>query len=76
MLSTLTSRPVLFVVLKEADSVSQPAERVRTLWKKDSGRSDPDPVHVPEPSCLPLFTVSAHTLSYTRQLGGLQHVYR
>ncbi|XP_026195007.1 MAX dimerization protein MGA a isoform X3 [Anabas testudineus] len=43
-------------ILKEADSVSQPAERVWTLWKRDSGGSDPDPVHVPEPSCLPRFT--------------------
>ncbi|GLD71415.1 MAX gene-associated protein-like protein [Lates japonicus] len=39
-------------ILKEADSVSQPAERVRTLWKRDSGDSDPDPVHVPEPGSL------------------------
>ncbi|KAM6917356.1 MAX dimerization protein MGA a [Lycodopsis pacificus] len=36
-------------VLKEADSVSQPAERVRTLWKRGGGDSDPEPVHVPEP---------------------------
>lgn len=35
-------------VLKEADSVSQPAERVRTLWRRDPGRSDPEPVRVPE----------------------------
>ncbi|XP_047467070.1 MAX dimerization protein MGA a isoform X2 [Mugil cephalus] len=34
-------------VLKEADSVSQPAERVRTLWRRDGGDSDPEPVHVP-----------------------------
>ncbi|XP_071400068.1 MAX dimerization protein MGA a [Centroberyx affinis] len=40
-------------VLKEADSVSQPAQRVRTLWRKDSGDRDPDPIHAPEPVCLP-----------------------
>ncbi|XP_044023006.1 LOW QUALITY PROTEIN: MAX dimerization protein MGA a [Siniperca chuatsi] len=39
-------------ILKEADSVSQPAERVRTLWKRDGGDLDPDPIHVPEPASL------------------------
>ncbi|XP_054470209.1 MAX gene-associated protein-like, partial [Anoplopoma fimbria] len=39
-------------VLKEADSVSQPAERVRTLWKRGNGDSDPEAVHVPEPVVL------------------------
>lgn len=35
-------------VLKEADSVSQPADRVRTLWKKDErGGGDPEPLHIP-----------------------------
>ncbi|KAM6912837.1 MAX dimerization protein MGA a [Xenentodon cancila] len=34
-------------VLKEADSVSQPAERIRTLWRLDEGVSDPEPVHIP-----------------------------
>nr|XP_061837702.1 MAX dimerization protein MGA a isoform X2 [Nerophis lumbriciformis] len=41
-------------ILKEADSVSQPAERVRTLWKMDSRALDPEPSHIPEaanPSC-------------------------
>ncbi|XP_061698881.1 MAX dimerization protein MGA a isoform X9 [Syngnathoides biaculeatus] len=37
-------------VLKEADSVSQPAERVRTLWKRDSGDSDLEQTRVPEAS--------------------------
>ncbi|XP_076605255.1 MAX dimerization protein MGA a isoform X2 [Chaetodon auriga] len=37
-------------ILKEADSVSQPAERVRTLWKKDGGDCDADPIHVPKPA--------------------------
>ncbi|KAM6968584.1 MAX dimerization protein MGA a [Tautogolabrus adspersus] len=35
-------------VLKEADSVSQPAERVRTLWKRDGIDSDQEPIHVPK----------------------------
>ncbi|KAM8916660.1 MAX dimerization protein MGA a isoform 2-T8 [Spinachia spinachia] len=38
-------------VLKEADSVTHPAERVRTLWKR--GDSDPEPVLVPPPLALP-----------------------
>ncbi|KAL7380110.1 hypothetical protein ABVT39_011908 [Epinephelus coioides] len=39
-------------ILKEADSVSQPAERVRVLWKRDSGDLDPDPINVPKPAAL------------------------
>ncbi|XP_041809644.1 MAX dimerization protein MGA a isoform X4 [Chelmon rostratus] len=39
-------------ILKEADSVSQPAERVQTLWKRDGGDYDPDPIHVPKPASL------------------------
>ncbi|XP_020510438.2 MAX dimerization protein MGA a isoform X2 [Labrus bergylta] len=35
-------------VLKEADSVSQPAQRVRTLWKRDGRDSDQDPIHIPK----------------------------
>lgn len=35
-------------VLKEADSVSQPADRVRTLWKRNDKDHDPDPVHIPK----------------------------
>ncbi|TMS21242.1 hypothetical protein E3U43_015215 [Larimichthys crocea] len=37
-------------ILKEAESVSQPAERVRTLWKRDIENSDPEPTHVPKPA--------------------------
>lgn len=41
-------RPASVVaVLKEADSVSQPADRVRTLWKEDGDGADPEPLHVP-----------------------------
>ncbi|XP_041828682.1 MAX dimerization protein MGA a isoform X2 [Melanotaenia boesemani] len=39
-------------VLKEADSVSQPAERVHTLWRRDVGYLDPEPVHVPDVAVL------------------------
>lgn len=35
-------------VLKEADSVSQPADRVRTLWRRNDKDHDPDPVHIPK----------------------------
>ncbi|XP_075941314.1 MAX dimerization protein MGA a isoform X2 [Anarhichas minor] len=49
-------------VLKEADSVSQPAERVRTLWKRGGGDSDPEPVHVPEPE--PVHVLEPAALSH------------
>ncbi|XP_036006672.1 MAX dimerization protein MGA a isoform X2 [Fundulus heteroclitus] len=35
-------------VLKEADTVTQPAERIRTLWRKDAENCDTEPVHAPE----------------------------
>ncbi|XP_072221389.1 MAX dimerization protein MGA a isoform X4 [Leuresthes tenuis] len=35
-------------VLKEADSVSQPADRIQILWKRDGVDSDPEPVHIPD----------------------------
>ncbi|XP_014908013.1 MAX dimerization protein MGA a isoform X3 [Poecilia latipinna] len=35
-------------VLKEAETVAHPAERVRTLWRKDADSSDPEPVHAPD----------------------------
>ncbi|XP_032403340.1 MAX dimerization protein MGA a isoform X1 [Xiphophorus hellerii] len=34
-------------VLKEAETVAHPAERVRTLWRKNADASDPEPVHAP-----------------------------
>lgn len=39
--------PAVVAVLKEADSVSQPADRVRTLWTKDNRDGDPEPLHIP-----------------------------
>uniref|UniRef100_UPI001ED82428 MAX dimerization protein MGA a n=1 Tax=Scatophagus argus TaxID=75038 RepID=UPI001ED82428 len=39
-------------VLKEADSVSQPAERVQTLWRRDDPECEPDSIHIPEPAPL------------------------
>ncbi|XP_061552231.1 MAX dimerization protein MGA a isoform X1 [Phycodurus eques] len=39
-------------ILKEADSVSQPAERVRTLWNRDNRDSDLEQTHVPEASSI------------------------
>lgn len=49
-------------VLKEADSVSQPAERVQTLWRRDHGGSDPEPVNAPEaaPETRPAKVREAH----------------
>ncbi|XP_014846855.1 PREDICTED: uncharacterized protein LOC106920387 isoform X6 [Poecilia mexicana] len=35
-------------VLKEAETVAHPAERVRTLWRKNADSSDPEPVHAPD----------------------------
>ncbi|XP_035467051.2 MAX dimerization protein MGA a isoform X2 [Scophthalmus maximus] len=46
-------------VLKEADSVSQPAERVRILWKREGRDSDPDPTHIPDEASLLRSTVGA-----------------
>ncbi|XP_077586947.1 MAX dimerization protein MGA a isoform X2 [Stigmatopora nigra] len=37
-------------ILKEADSVSQPAEHVRTLWKRNNQDSELDPIHIPKTS--------------------------
>ncbi|AWP15925.1 putative MAX gene-associated protein-like [Scophthalmus maximus] len=44
---------------KEADSVSQPAERVRILWKREGRDSDPDPTHIPDEASLLRSTVGA-----------------
>lgn len=44
-------------VLKEADSVSQPAERVRSLWKRHDQDCDPDPIYIPKPAGLRRHTV-------------------
>ncbi|KAK2826846.1 hypothetical protein Q5P01_021060 [Channa striata] len=57
-------------VLKEADSVSQPTERVRTLWKRDSTDTDLDPVHVPELGSLPLITESRESESSCARVRG------
>ncbi|XP_017157945.1 MAX dimerization protein MGA a isoform X2 [Poecilia reticulata] len=35
-------------VLKEAETVAHPAERVRTLWRKIADSSDPEPIHAPD----------------------------
>ncbi|XP_054651631.1 MAX dimerization protein MGA a isoform X2 [Dunckerocampus dactyliophorus] len=50
-------------ILKEADSVSQPADRVRTLWKRDSSGLDPEPIHSPEPALRSSCTVSSRISS-------------
>lgn len=52
---SLLSSPLPPAVLKEADSVSQPAQQVQTLWKRRSGEdSDPEPVYTPRPGAAPL----------------------
>ncbi|XP_070697775.1 MAX dimerization protein MGA a [Pempheris klunzingeri] len=56
-------------ILKEADSVSQPAERVRTLWKRGGGDLDPDPIHVPDPASLTRFTGADSSSSCARVRG-------
>uniref|UniRef100_A0A671TVR1 MAX dimerization protein MGA a n=1 Tax=Sparus aurata TaxID=8175 RepID=A0A671TVR1_SPAAU len=50
-------------ILKEADSVSQPAERVQTLWKRDDRDWDPEPTHIPKPatSCSPPVAAEGHS---------------
>ncbi|XP_040916048.1 MAX dimerization protein MGA a isoform X3 [Toxotes jaculatrix] len=61
-------------ILKEAESVSQPSEQVRILWKKDDRDShpdpDPDPVHVPEPACLLRSTESRENKSSCARVRG------
>lgn len=63
-------------VLKEADSVSQPAERVRTMWKRDHGCSDPEPVYAPEaaPETRPAVRMLLNTESRTLK-GCLANLY-
>ncbi|XP_051942045.1 MAX dimerization protein MGA a isoform X2 [Hippocampus zosterae] len=39
-------------ILKEAESVSQPAERIRTLWKRDSEDCELEATHVPQASAM------------------------
>uniref|UniRef100_A0A8C8I2I3 MAX dimerization protein MGA a n=1 Tax=Oncorhynchus tshawytscha TaxID=74940 RepID=A0A8C8I2I3_ONCTS len=39
--------------LREAETVSEPARRVRTLWKHNDGEMDPEPLFAPTPVCLP-----------------------
>uniref|UniRef100_A0A3B3U4K6 T-box domain-containing protein n=1 Tax=Poecilia latipinna TaxID=48699 RepID=A0A3B3U4K6_9TELE len=52
-------------VLKEAETVAHPAERVRTLWRKDADSSDPEPVHAPDvaPFLQPPLYFQIHVLS-------------
>nr|XP_061798710.1 MAX gene-associated protein-like [Nerophis lumbriciformis] len=50
-------------ILKEADSVSQPAERVRTLWKTDNQELELDPIHIPKTSSVNPCTTSTTILS-------------
>ncbi|XP_056248740.1 MAX dimerization protein MGA a isoform X5 [Seriola aureovittata] len=57
-------------VLKEADSVSQPAERVQILWKRDGRDSDPDPIHVPEAATPPPATESRESNSSCARVRG------
>ncbi|XP_019909736.2 MAX dimerization protein MGA a isoform X2 [Esox lucius] len=39
--------------LREAETVSEPAVRVRTLWKQTDAEIDPEPLHAPTPVHLP-----------------------
>nr|XP_046164108.1 MAX dimerization protein MGA a [Oncorhynchus gorbuscha] len=39
--------------LREVETVSEPARRVRTLWKHNDGEMDPEPLFAPTPVCLP-----------------------
>ncbi|XP_071354656.1 MAX dimerization protein MGA a isoform X2 [Trachinotus anak] len=59
-------------ILKEADSVSQPAERVRILWKRDRRDSDPDPIHIPEAASVPPSTESRENNSSCARVRGYQ----
>uniref|UniRef100_A0A8C7R4P2 MAX dimerization protein MGA a n=1 Tax=Oncorhynchus mykiss TaxID=8022 RepID=A0A8C7R4P2_ONCMY len=39
--------------LREAETVSEPAPRVRMLWRKTDGETDPEPILAPTPVYLP-----------------------
>uniref|UniRef100_A0A3B3U3V7 T-box domain-containing protein n=1 Tax=Poecilia latipinna TaxID=48699 RepID=A0A3B3U3V7_9TELE len=52
-------------MMKMAETVAHPAERVRTLWRKDADSSDPEPVHAPDvaPFLQPPLYFQIHVLS-------------
>lgn len=56
MINTLSF--LQLVVLKEADSVTQPAKRVRTLWRKSNGALDPEPLYIPKMASVSFPVVS------------------
>ncbi|XP_017293151.1 MAX dimerization protein MGA a isoform X2 [Kryptolebias marmoratus] len=59
-------------VLKEADSVSRPAERVQTLWRKNAGASDPELVFIPNMASVSAPAVSRNNRSSCARVRGFR----
>lgn len=59
--SSLTS------ALREAETVSEPARRVRTLWKHTDGEMDPEPLLAPTPVYLPWLPLQEESSAVVRR---------
>ncbi|CAB1331183.1 unnamed protein product [Coregonus sp. 'balchen'] len=56
--------------LREAETVSEPAPRVRTLWKQTDGETDPEPLHAPTPVYLPWLPLQEEPSAVVREEEG------
>ncbi|XP_014050333.2 MAX dimerization protein MGA a isoform X1 [Salmo salar] len=52
--------------LREAETVSEPARRVRTLWKHTDGEMDPEPLLAPTPVYLPWLPLQEESSAVVR----------
>uniref|UniRef100_A0A674F6Y3 MAX dimerization protein MGA a n=1 Tax=Salmo trutta TaxID=8032 RepID=A0A674F6Y3_SALTR len=52
--------------LREAETVSEPARRVKTLWKQTDGEMDPEPLLAPTPVCLPWLPLQEESSAVVR----------
>uniref|UniRef100_A0A4W5PGT4 T-box domain-containing protein n=1 Tax=Hucho hucho TaxID=62062 RepID=A0A4W5PGT4_9TELE len=52
--------------LREAETVSEPARRVRTLWKQTDGEMDPEPLLAPTPVYLPWLPLQEESSAVVR----------
>ncbi|KAM9433682.1 MAX dimerization protein MGA a isoform 1-T2 [Salvelinus alpinus] len=56
--------------LREAETVSEPARRVRTLWKQTDGEMDPEPLLAPTPVYLPWLPLQEASSAVVREEDG------
>ncbi|XP_038865044.1 MAX dimerization protein MGA a [Salvelinus namaycush] len=56
--------------LREAETVSEPARRVRTLWKQTDGEMDPEPLLAPTPVYLPWLPLQEASSAVVREEEG------